>query len=305
MSGTITSPPAWFSNAVAAPYEDHFIEVEGCRIHYLHWVDPERAQKPGLLFVHGGGAHAHWWSFIAPFFRDTHSVAAIDISGMGDSGHREAYPPATYARELISVCEAAGFGNDAVIVAHSFGGFGTIKTGFLYPDRLKGIMIVDTVVMSPETFEKRDETSTPFRPKKTYPDIETALSRFRLLPEQPCANHYIIDHIARHSLMPVEGGVMWKFDHEFNTKMDYRELVEDIPRLRCKRVVIHGAESIFFNSKATAWMQQLYGPEVPFIAVPRAQHHVFLDEPLAFIETVRGVLTDWDAQATPRSANAD
>lgn len=97
---------------------------------------------------------------------------------------------------------------------------------------------------------------------------------------------------------------MWKFDHEFNTKMDYRELVEDIPRLRCKRVVIHGAESIFFNSKATAWMQQLYGPEVPFIAVPRAQHHVFLDEPLAFIETVRGVLTDWDAQATPRSANA-
>src|SRR2546423_1912983 len=60
-------PPAWFARAVAAPFEDCFVEVDGARIHYLRWG---QAGKPGLLLVHGGFAHAHWWDFIAPLFAD-------------------------------------------------------------------------------------------------------------------------------------------------------------------------------------------------------------------------------------------
>ncbi len=49
--------PAWFARAVAIPFADGSVTVDGCPVHYLAWG--ERGRR-GLVFVHGGGAHAHW-----------------------------------------------------------------------------------------------------------------------------------------------------------------------------------------------------------------------------------------------------
>jgi len=57
--------PAWFERAVAVPFTDERTEVDGCSIHYLAWG--ERGRR-GLVFVHGGGAHAHWWTPVAATF---------------------------------------------------------------------------------------------------------------------------------------------------------------------------------------------------------------------------------------------
>src|SRR3712207_9584205 len=65
-----------------------------------------RSGKPGLLFLHGNGAHADWWSFIAPFFADTHRVAALSWSGMGGSDHRERYSIDGFVAEAFGVAEA-------------------------------------------------------------------------------------------------------------------------------------------------------------------------------------------------------
>ena len=56
--------PQWFERALATPYHDRFVEVQGCRIHYLEWNSPA-PDAPGLLFVHGGAAHAHWYSSVS------------------------------------------------------------------------------------------------------------------------------------------------------------------------------------------------------------------------------------------------
>ena len=85
MNEHTTEGPDWFKRAVSTPREDRVVEVAGCPIHYLRWGD---TAKPGVLLVSGSGAHAHWWDFIAPYFTDHNCVAAIDLSGMGDSGHR-------------------------------------------------------------------------------------------------------------------------------------------------------------------------------------------------------------------------
>ena len=69
-----------------------------------------RAGKPGLCFVHGGFAHAHWWDWIAPFYSDAFTVAALDLGGMGDSGHRAKYSLDTFAKEVATVCAHAGLG---------------------------------------------------------------------------------------------------------------------------------------------------------------------------------------------------
>ncbi len=70
-----STPPDWFTRALAMPYRVGGTEVEGCDIHYLEWGDRGR---PGLVLVHGGAAHAHWWTFLAPLFTHRYHVVAPD-----------------------------------------------------------------------------------------------------------------------------------------------------------------------------------------------------------------------------------
>ena len=93
----MSRPPSWFTGALASRPRASTVDVDGCPIHYLSWGDPE---LPALLLIHGGAAHAHWWSHIAPAFLPDFRVVAIDLSGHGDSDRRERM---TYQNgELIS-----------------------------------------------------------------------------------------------------------------------------------------------------------------------------------------------------------
>ena len=83
--------PGWFRRALAQPLQNRQVTVSGTDIHYLLWQDDDH--KPGLIFVHGNGAHAQWWRFIAPFFTSHYRVAALDLSGAGNSGYRDEYTP--------------------------------------------------------------------------------------------------------------------------------------------------------------------------------------------------------------------
>merc|ERR1712224_860948 len=72
--------PAWFKRNVSEPYNSNFVEVHGTPIHYLHWpCKPltSTASKAGLIFIHGNGAHAHWWAFLAPFFTREYTCLAV------------------------------------------------------------------------------------------------------------------------------------------------------------------------------------------------------------------------------------
>ncbi len=91
------------------------------------------SSKPGLLLVHGNGAHAHWWDFVAPYLTDDYHVVAMTFSGMGDPGWRDELHDgnvrAGTARRLRRRRPLFKHGEKPIIVAHSFGGFVTILTG--------------------------------------------------------------------------------------------------------------------------------------------------------------------------------
>ena len=128
----MTDGPSWFVEAIDHDPTEHVVEVDGTDIRYLSWGT---RGKPGLVFVHGGAAHAQWWSFIAPLFaKDWHAVA-IHLSGHGDSGRRAHYSHKLWAREVMAVVEDAGFPGPPVIVGHSLGGMVTIQTAATFGDR--------------------------------------------------------------------------------------------------------------------------------------------------------------------------
>jgi pimeloyl-ACP methyl ester carboxylesterase len=304
--------PKWFEDAVAAHYETAFVESEGARIHYQSWGD---RSKPGLLLVHGNGAHAHWWDFVAPYLTHDYYVVAMTFSGMGDSAWRETYAMETFAREQLAVCEAAGLFAHAekpIIVSHSFGGFVTILTGAEYGDRFAGIVIVDSPVNPPD----RPRRGPPgnVRGNKVYPTLEKALSRFRLAPLQPCENHFILDYIARWSLRKAPmadgpngekmgDGWAWKFDPSIWQRFTVsREPPELLKATRCRIALMKGDKSVIWDDDVGDYMRDLLDRQVPFIEIPEARHHVMLDQPLAFVAALRTLLQEWRYSTPDRVA---
>lgn len=304
--GGIPPAPGWFRNAIAKPYETRFVTVDGARIHYQTWSS---SCKPGLLLVHGNGAHAHWWDFIAPYFADRYNVVAMTFSGMGESDWRETYDMATFAKEQIAVCEATGMfehEEKPIIVAHSFGGFVTILTGAEYGDRLTGTVIVDSPVNPPD----RDHGGPPRRPRpnRVYGDLAEALGRFRLAPTQPCENHYAMDYIARWSLKQVEGedgqGWSWRFDPNIWRRFEIGRPASDLLKeTTCRIALFRGEDSELIQDEVKAYMETLLDRKVPFVSIPHAYHHVMLDQPLAFVSALRALLADWDHSSPTRQTS--
>ena len=134
--GSSSGVPDWFWKAVETEAREERIEVEDCDVAYRVWDGDE---GPGLLFIHGMNAHSHWWDFIAPAFIRQYRVAAMDLTGMGDSDFRYEYDAATYASEIAGVLDAAEFGSDSIVVAHSFGGYMAVKAANLFPSMLRSI----------------------------------------------------------------------------------------------------------------------------------------------------------------------
>ena len=284
--------PEWFHIAVSRSKQSRFVDVEGCPIHYLLWpADQESSNRSGLLFVHGAGAHANWWSFIAPFFTRAFRVAAIDRSGTGDSGRRTAYGSALRVQEMRAVIADAGLGARPFVVGHSFGGLVTTKFAFEMGGQLGGAVLVDSPIRSPE--EELAHPIPPPHPHNTriYDTFEEALAHFHLMPPQKCANEYVVEFIARHSLRPVDGGWMWKFD---GTAFDDHPLAEPfrdyLHRAGCRLGLIYGQRSALVSRETASYMSTLMGGAAPVVEVPDAQHHVMLDQPLAFVAALRTVL---------------
>lgn len=291
--GNVPPAPDWFRKAVAVPYETRHVEVEGANIHYQRWGN---RGKPGLFLIHGNGAHAHWWDYVAPYFAEQYHVLAMTFGGMGDSDWREQYDMDTFSREQIAVAEDAGlFDADVkpIIVAHSFGGFVTMVTGADHGARFTGMVIVDSPINPPE--RPRQGPSRSGRPHNIYEDLTKALGRFRLAPPQECENHYAMDYIARWSLKRVDEGWTWKFDPSIWKRFEMKRESSDLLKAaQCRVAIIRGEESALMADDVGEYMRELLGHQVPFVSIPHARHHVMLDQPLAFISALRTLLAEWN-----------
>ena len=202
----MTGEPTWFTGAIAHEPTEHRVEVDGTDVRYLSWGT---RGKPGLVFVHGGAAHAQWWSFIAPLFSQDWHAVAIHLSGHGDSGRRPHYSHELWAREVMAVVQDADFPGPPVVVGHSLGGMVTIQTASTYGDELAGAVIVDAPVRRPAPEEEEGRSGRAFRRPGVYETQEEALRHFRLEPSQPAANEFILDWIATHSIHETPEGWTW------------------------------------------------------------------------------------------------
>ncbi len=294
--------PDWFTKAMGIPRAEGFIDIAGCPIHWLRWG---RSDNPPVIFLHGFLAHARCWAFVAPLLADKFDLIAFDLSGMGDSGHRDAYKLHERTNELTAFTEAMNFATKPFIVAHSYGGGIAIHAQEVFPDTFRGIITCDTMMMLPEDLSRftgrdREMSSNASGKQRIYPDWQTAYSRFRLSPEQPCNHAFLFEYLAKHSVKKIDEGWTWKFDpkiliRDAEEQNWWADNADCFARLPAPKGIIHGQKSLLFGGQITNYLREKSTTPFPVIAIPDAHHHVMLDQPIALATAIDAILSAWIA----------
>ena len=250
------------------------------------------------MLLHGSNANRQWWQFVAPFLADQYRVVAFDLSGNGDSGWRDEYTGEAFAAEVVAVIEAAGLNAGTstrpIVVGHSFGGYVALEAGFRYGSSFAGVVFCDYTVCSPDEWQEwggRAEAAGPTRPTRIYADLETALGRFRLLPDQPWRYPEVRDYIARSALREVEGGWTWKFDPTlFDTIALGDDQHEKYLAMPCPAAIVLGEHSTDEGAQSAAYMAGLMPVAPAVIELPGTHHHFMFEEPVATLGALKALL---------------
>ena len=257
-----------------------FIRVNGLALHYLEWG---KAGNPALILLHGGSAHAHWWDHIAPALARTHRVLAFDLRGHGESAwtHPPAYEVMDYVADLEGVVTALEL-DAPVLMGHSLGGFVALCYATTATVNRGVFVIVD---IGPRLRPSRTMRLLRSLPPPVYSTEADVYTQFRLLPAETWATPELLRHIARHSVRPDHTG-------RFRLKSDRAAMVRQpcdlepqLTRIAGPILFIRGQHSKTLSAERLTHLAHAC-PRATGIEIPQAGHHVFLDQPATFLDTV-------------------
>jgi pimeloyl-ACP methyl ester carboxylesterase len=233
---------------------------------------------------------------VAATFATDFRVLAVDLSGHGDSAHRHEYALEQWTDEVLAVAEAGDIEGLPVVVGHSMGGFVTIATAALHPDRVTGVVVCDSPVTEPDPEVESYRLREAFGRPRTYTDPADALVRFRTVPPQEHYLDYVMDHVGRRSLKEVDGGWQWKFDRRIFEQFAGSMRGVALPYLQrvvCRLALLRSEQGLVTPDIGLSMYEEL-GRVAPVIEIPEAGHHAMLDQPLILLTALRTLLADWD-----------
>jgi pimeloyl-ACP methyl ester carboxylesterase len=103
------------------------------------------AGESTLVFVHGWSCDARYWRAQLPHFTENHRVVMLDLAGHGHSGTtRSQYTMRAFGEDVKAVIEATG-SRRVILIGHSMGGSVIAEAARLMPNRVKGLIGVDTL----------------------------------------------------------------------------------------------------------------------------------------------------------------
>jgi len=254
------------------------------RLHYLEW-NPGATRT--IVLLHGNSANAWWWQPLADAMRATDfRLLALDQRGHGDSEwvRPPAYGPLEYAHDLARFI-AQYAPPRPFVVGHGMGGTSALTFTAEYPGAAHAIVAIDAAVTSND---RRNHYLRRLRglPVINYPDRETALARFRLMPKEGEIAPATLRTIAEKSLgQTSEGRWTMKFDRDSFLGSDGIDVLVTIKTIRDPLLLIRAEHSRIMTAEGAA-RAVASNPKAALMTIAGAHHHVILEQPAAVAQTV-------------------
>ena len=282
--------PAWLRRAIRDPGTRCVVNVHGCAVAYRIW---DGGGSSGIIMVHGGGASSLWWAPSAHILADAgYRVAALDLSGHGDSGWRAHYSARTWASEVIAVAREAD--TTSIVVGHSMGGF-VAATAAATDSLFSGLILVDSAILPPACERPAELQPHAMRGPKLYVTPEDAVAHFRVLPSQPQPHSHMTSWIAENSIRPIvqwdePTRWTWKFDPAVFQTDHSREAHAYLSRIHMPVVLIRGERSRVMTAERAKSLDAELSVDLYEIVVARRHHHLILEDPTSFSAAVVSAL---------------
>lgn len=97
-----------------------------------------------LVFVHGWCCDRAYWEAQVSSFTPNYQVVSVDLAGHGESGlDRKKWTLESFADDVVAVIKEVEC-KRSVLIGHSMGGYITTKAALQMPERVVGLIGVDT-----------------------------------------------------------------------------------------------------------------------------------------------------------------
>ncbi len=284
--------------------------THGLSLHLLDWSQ----EGTPLLFVHGFGNEAHVWDDLATAVAPCYRTLAVDLRGHGESDRdpEARYDYDAHVADLEALTEALGI-ERLVLVGHSLGGRIAMLFGGRHPERMAGLVIVDS---APEldargTLRIQLDVQRSDVQQSGGGDVTGGAPSFAseaeyrevLARQYPAAGREALQRLARH-------GLRTRADGRFEPRLDpawFRgrtrasesemreretrltaELWEALARVPCPTLVIRGAASDVVSAEVAERMAEEVLAHGQLAIIPRAGHSVMIDNPEACRDALTG-----------------
>ena len=226
--------------------------------------------EPTVVLVHGWAMDRHIWdAHVAPL-ATRHRVVTVDLAGHGESGRdRKQWTIESLGEDVKAAVEAAG-AREVVLVGHSMGGPVVLEAARRLPDRVKGIVLVDTLLDAEQRMEPELIGATVRQLTDDYRETTTTMANeYLFAPATPPA---VRERVLRHALAidpPLSIALLrqaWLYD--------------PLPALREIKAPIRAVNADRFPTKVEVNRRHMPGFEVTL--VPGSGHYPMLEFPEPF-----------------------
>ncbi|MEE3330971.1 MAG: alpha/beta hydrolase [Myxococcota bacterium] len=280
------------------PVDRRIPAADGLSLHMVEWTNT----GVPLLFVHGYGNDAHIWDDVVPDLAPHYAVHSLDWRGHGDSDwHPEgAYDWDDHVRDLDAVVAHMGW-ERFVLCGHSLGGRVSTLFAGNHPEKLAGLVIVDTGPEHDPRGQVRIRMETESHPDPTFASIQEYEAM--LAHQYIAATSSAIKRMAKYGLRERDDG---RFELKMDSKLrDFGRMKLDADELErrdkdlterlwsacetvpCPVLVVRGAASDILSADTADKMVEDVLQNGTLEVIARASHSVMTDNPDGFRKAIR------------------
>jgi pimeloyl-ACP methyl ester carboxylesterase len=150
-----------------------------------------------LVFVHGWSCDTRYWQEQIPYFAKKYQVVSVDLAGHGHSGFgRPDYTMPLFGQDVKAVVDAVG-AKRVILIGHSMGGVVIGEAAVLMPDRVVGLIGIDTIENVEQTFTQAELDGYTASFQKDFPAAVKPFIQSMLVKDtDPILSSWIIEDVA-------------------------------------------------------------------------------------------------------------
>ena len=280
------------------PFEPHFVEVLGSRMHYI-----DEGEGTPIVFLHGNPTSSYLWRNVIPYVTGIGRAIAVDNIGFGKSDKPKlAYTFQDHYRYIETFIEQLGL-RDIVLVVHDWGSVLGLNYARLHERNVQGVVFMEAIIPPRFPIESADGMGPLFKRFRDPVQGKALLMEQNVFIERLLANATLTRRMTEAEMdvyrepfpdaasrFPI---YVWPNELPIGGKPARNvEVVESVgkwlTRSRTPKLLQYASPGAIVNPERAAWMAEHYrNLETQFVGY--GSHYIQEDNP----EAIGRGIADW------------